>query len=250
MAVVTLKYLKERPQLKAHLRYITHRRGREEGSITRPLFGSAGMTDKRSVYERIDRARRGTVLYKFMINLDPTREDTYKDVDLEHITRQTILALERQLGLSLPFAAVIHPADHTPLRHVHGIFLLPKRLSREAFRQLRQVAWTSATAQARLQRRARDRILGNSYYRALPLSRLSSRYQQRTQAVRVRAAVGGRRQLRTASVFKRGYKPPRLQRGCSSCGFGLTTGVSAFLPVCPACGRGLGREPRSLGLSL
>ena len=32
MAVVKLKYLKERPQLKRHLRYITHRRGREGGA--------------------------------------------------------------------------------------------------------------------------------------------------------------------------------------------------------------------------
>src|SRR5437763_2289878 len=124
------------------------------------------------MYELIDRARRGTVLYKFMINLDPKREDTYKDVDLEHITRQTILALERQLGLRLPFAAVIHPADHTLLRHVHGIFLLPRRLSKEAFRTLRQVAWTTATAHAQLQRRARDRVLANPRYRSLPLSRL------------------------------------------------------------------------------
>jgi predicted RNA-binding Zn-ribbon protein involved in translation (DUF1610 family) len=250
MAVVTLKYLKARPQLKAHLRYITHRRGREEGRITRPLFGSAGMTDKRSVYERIDAARRGTVFYKFMINLDPKREDTYKDLDLEHITRQTILALERQFGLALPFAAVIHPADHTPLRHVHGIFLLPKRLSKEAFRTLRQVAWTSATAQARLQRRARDRVLENPRSRSLPLSQLARGYREHTQAIRQRQPVSARRSIRLARRFGRGYKPPRLQRGCSHCGFGLTTGVSAVLSVCPQCGRGLGRQSRSLGLSL
>ena len=250
MAVVRLKYMKERPQLKRHIRYIAHRRGREEGRITRQLFGSTGLTDKRSVYELIDSARRGTVFYKFMINLDPKREDTYKDVDLEHITRQTILALERQFGLNLPFVAVIHPADHTPLRHVHGIFLLPKRLSTEAFRQLRQVAWTSATAQARLQRRARDRVLGNSYYRALPLSRLVRGYQEHTPSFRERAPVSARRSLRLARRFGRGYKPPRLQRGCSHCGFGLTTGVSAVLSVCPQCGRGLGRQSRSLGRSL
>src|SRR5207248_1459958 len=192
MAVVTLKYLRERPHLKRHLRYITHRRGREEGRLTRQLFNAQGQTDRRSVYGLIDTARRGTVFYKFMINLDPKREDTYKDVDLAHITRQTILALERQFGITLPFAAVIHPADHTPLRHVHGIFLLPKRLSKEAFRTLRQIAWTTATAQARLQRRARDRVLGNPRYRSLPLYRLSSRYQQQTQAVRARQAVSAR----------------------------------------------------------
>jgi hypothetical protein len=185
-----------------------------------------------------------------MVSPDPKKEDTYKDLDLEHLTRQTILALERQLGLTLPFAAVIHPADHTPLRHVHGVFLLPKRLSKAAFRALQQVAWTSATAQARLQRRAREMVRGNSYFRALPLTQFLRGYREHTQAVRHRARIGGRRSLRTVRVFARGYRPPRLQRGCSHCGFGITTGVSAFLSLCPQCGRGLGRQSRSLGLSL
>jgi hypothetical protein len=249
MAVVKLKYLNKRPQLKAHLRYITHRRGRDGARITRPLFGSAGITDKQSVYELIDHARRGTVFYKFMINPDPTKEDIDKDLDLEHMTRQTILALEQKLGLALSFVAVIHPADHTPLRHVHGIFLLPRRLSREAFRTLRQVAWTSATTQARLQRRARDRIRGNLYYRSLPLYRLFKGHQQQAQTARKRSRVGLRRPFRAACVFTRGDRLPRLQRGCFSCGFGRTTGVSALLSICPACGRGLGRQARSLGLS-
>jgi hypothetical protein len=250
MAVVKLKYLKKRPQLKSHLRYITHRRGREEGRVTRQLFNAQGLTDRRTMYARIDAARRGTVFYKFMINPDPKREDTYKDLDLAHITRQTILSLERQFGFPIPFAAVIHPADHTPLRHVHGIFLLPRRITQKAFRILRQTAWTTATATARLQRLARDRILRNSYYRALPLSRLSRGQQQHAQALRQPPPVDGRRSFRAARVFMRGDTLPLLQRGCSSCGFGLTTGVSAFLSVCPQCGRGLGRRPRSLTLSL
>ena len=69
MAVVKLKYLRERPQLKRHLRYITHRRGREEGKVTRQLFNVQGLTDRASVYGLIDAAARGTVFYKFMINL-------------------------------------------------------------------------------------------------------------------------------------------------------------------------------------
>jgi hypothetical protein len=246
MAVVKLKYLRERPHLKKHLRYITHRRGREEGRITRQLFHAQGQTDKASMYSLIDAARRGTVFYKFMINLDPKREDTYKDLDLEYITRQAIFALEQHFGFSIPFAAVLHPADHTPLRHVHGIFLLPRKVSKEAFRELRQVAWTSATAQARLQRRARDLVLGNTHYRRLSLYRTQSQNQKPQSAL-------GRPSGRLTGNLKqwgRGYKLPRLQSGCSRCGFGLLTGISGFLPVCPACGRGLGRQSRSLGLSL
>jgi hypothetical protein len=246
MAVVKLKYIRQRTQLKRHVRYITHRRGNEEGRVTRALFTSEGFTNKRTVYDLIDGAARGTVFYKLMINLDPRREDIRKDLDLEHITRQTILALERQLGLTLPFAAVVHPADHTPLRHVHGIFLLPRRVSKEAFRELRFLAWTTATANARLQRRARDKVLGNPRYRSLSLYRIQNHYQK------PQAALGrpSGRQIGNLKQWGRGHKLPRLQSGCSRCGFGLLTGISGFLPVCPQCGRGLGRQSQSLGLSL
>jgi hypothetical protein len=250
MAVVKLKYLKYRAQLKKHLRYITHRRGREEGRVTRQLFNADGLTDKRTMYDLIDTARRGTVLYKLMINLDPRREDTRKDLDLVHITRQTILALERQLGLRLPFAAVVHPADHTPLRHVHGIFLLPRRVSKAAFRQLRQIAWTTATSHARLQRRARDKVLVHPRYRSFAFSRLSSRDQQRSQTLHASQPDRARQGRSVVRHAARGYRLPRAQRGCRACGFGLTTGVSAFLSVCPACGREFERQSRSLGLSL
>src|ERR671932_1130504 len=214
MAVVKLKYLRERPHLKAHLRYITHRRGRDEGSITRVLFNANGLTDRRSMYELIDAAPRGTVFYKFMINLDPAKEDIYKDLDLVHITRKMILALERQLGVRLAFAAVLHPADHTPLRHVHGIFLLPHRISQAAFKKLRQVAWTTATAQARLQRRSRDRVRENPRNRILARSIAFTRSWEKPQAVRKRAQ--GRAPLRL-KPRRRGVRP-RFQRGCSSCG--------------------------------
>jgi hypothetical protein len=71
MAVVKLKYVRHRIQVKKHLRYITHRRGREEGRVTRTLFSADGLTDKRTIYDLINSAKRGTVFYKLMINLDP-----------------------------------------------------------------------------------------------------------------------------------------------------------------------------------
>ena len=239
MAVVKLKYLRERPHLKAHLRYITHRRGRDEGTITRVLFNADGLTDKRSMYELIDAAPAGTVFYKFMINLDPAKEDIHKDLDVVHITRKMILALERKLGVRLAFAAVLHPADHTPLRHVHGIFLLPRRISQAAFKKLRQIAWTTATAQARLQRRARDRVRENPRNRTLTRSIAFTRSWEKPQALRNKAQ--GRAPLRL-KPRRRGVRPPRFQRGCSSCGFGGVTGLSVFLAVCPQCGRPLTRE--------
>jgi hypothetical protein len=237
MAVVKLKYIRRRAQLKRHVRYITHRRGSEEGRVTRELFTGEGRTDKRAVYDMIDTASRGTVFYKIMINLDPRREDTRKDLDLAHITRQTILALERQLGVALPFAAVIHPADHTPLRHVHGIFLLPKKVSKEAFRTLRQIAWQTATGNARLQRRAQDSLLGNR--RSLLLNR------NHVRPTALKSSHPDR-----LKQWGSGYRVLRLQSGCHSCGFGLLTGISRFLSRCPQCGRGLGRQSVGLSLSL
>jgi predicted nucleotidyltransferase len=40
MAVVTLKYIRNKGQIKAHLRYITHRRGEAGDKITRALFNA------------------------------------------------------------------------------------------------------------------------------------------------------------------------------------------------------------------
>jgi hypothetical protein len=80
MAVVKLKYIRGKQQIKAHLRYITHRRGETREKITRLLFGKDGLTDKRATYEMIDSVKRGTTFFKIMISPDPRQEDTYKDL--------------------------------------------------------------------------------------------------------------------------------------------------------------------------
>jgi hypothetical protein len=46
MAIVKAKYTRGKPRIKAHLRYITHRRGLDVGRITRPLFGRDGALSK------------------------------------------------------------------------------------------------------------------------------------------------------------------------------------------------------------
>jgi hypothetical protein len=93
MAVVKLKYIRDKQEIKAHLRYFTHRKGREQEKITR--------------------------------------------------------------GRRLFFVAAVHN-DHTPIRHVHEVFLVQGRLSREHFRLLQEVARAESTRQAVLQRQARD----------------------------------------------------------------------------------------------
>jgi hypothetical protein len=217
MAVVRLKYIRGKEQIKAHLRYITHRRGKTQEKITRLLFGRDGLTDKRASYQMIESAKRGTAFFKIMISPDPFKEDIYKDLDLPHVTRQTMLRLEKQLGRHFQFVVTIHN-DHTPHRHVHGIFLLQGRLSKEAFRALQKTAYITATQQARLQRKARDRVREHPRYRFLTLS------------------VRFRRQESLSG-------PPSLRRGCLTCGYGQLTGIPGYLFRCPFCKAWL-RQPK------
>ena len=119
MAIVKAKYIRGKPRIKAHLRYITHRRGMEGERITRPLFGKDGALSKQQVYDMIDAARRSAVFHKFVINFHPLKEDTNKDLNLWEITQTTLEHIKTQYGLSVPFVATIHD-DHTALRPVPG----------------------------------------------------------------------------------------------------------------------------------
>jgi hypothetical protein len=224
MAVVVVKYIRNRKQVKAHLRYITHRRGKEGEKITRTLFDKTGLTEKQASYQMIDEARRGTVFYKIMISPDPSREDTRKDLDLQLITRQTILKLEKQLGMRVQFVATVHD-DHTDKRHVHGIFLISGRLTREEFKSLAFSARNAATQEARLQRKAYDAV------------RRHPRHQALVQSIRSVTQASG------------GLAPQRMRPGCRSCGYGELTGIPIYLSYCPVCLARLGKE-RTVSLQL
>src|SRR5919197_494079 len=215
MAVVTLKYIKSKQQTKRHLRYIAHRKGKAQKNITRELFDRDRLTDKRAVYEMIDRARRGSVFFKIMISPDPEKEDTYKDLDLQYITSRTIKKIEKQLGRQFQFVATVHN-DHTEKRHVHGIFILQGRLSKEKFRALQNTAYQTATQQSRLQRKARDKVRENPRYRSLNRYHVSMRSVSHIRGVR-------------------SVKPPRLRVKCFSCGYGQLIGVPSYQIFCPNC---------------
>jgi hypothetical protein len=226
MAVVKLKYLRDRKHVKDNLRYIAHRKGeRPKETITRALFGNDGQTEKKAFYQAIDAALRGTVFYKFMISPDPAKEDTRKDLDLEHVTRVTIAKLEGELGRQLLFVAAVHD-DHTDKRHVHGIFILGKKVSEEQFKALAQTARLAATAEACLERKARDRVLSHP------------RYRQITASIRSVSAARDK---------GRGGRAPRISPGCRSCGFGELTGIPGNRLYCPMCRHRL-REDREQGL--
>jgi hypothetical protein len=219
VAIVTLKYLRSKAAVKAHTRYIVHRRVSAEHTISRPLFNETGLTDKQAVYKLIDAAPLGTIFYKIMISPDPKTEDTRGDLDLQHLLRGTIRNLEETLRRRLLFVAVAHNGDHTPIRHLHGIFLLTGRLTREEFAVLRKTAWQEATRQARRERRLLERVRENR--RVVSLSRLF------LPPIRPRLVRRAKGLLRRREV--------RLQPHCRHCGYGHMAGIPAFYVYCPAC---------------
>jgi hypothetical protein len=214
MAIVKSKYIRGKPRIKAHLRYITHRRGIEGERITRPLFGRDGALSKQQIYDMIDATRRGAVFHKFVINFHPQREDTRKDLNLWAITRKTLAHIKTHFGDSVPFVATIHN-DHTPLRHVHGFFIVGGRLSREEFAKIKGL-WKVATAEARSQRRRLDRMHESLHYKKL--LPLIEKYKRKREQGR------GRR-----------MRDIRMQPACQRCGYGGMYGMPAYFLVCPSC---------------
>src|SRR5688500_12544284 len=214
MAIVKTRYVRGKSRIKAHLRYITHRRGFDGERITRPLFGKDGALSKQQIYDMIDAARRGVVFHKFVINFHPVKEDTRKDLNLWEITRKTLEQIKTKFGDSVPFVATIHD-DHTALRHVHGFFIVDSRLSKEEFSKVRRL-WKVASAEARQQRKCLDGMRSSlRYQKMLPLIENYKRKHQQ----------GKGRQMRDI----------RVQPACQNCGYGNFTGIPSYLLTCPAC---------------
>jgi predicted Zn-ribbon and HTH transcriptional regulator len=239
MAIVKMSYTRDPIKIKEHLRYIVHRPGKNREHLTRQLFNEFDTTDKISTYERID-ATKHPLFFKFIINLDPKREDTRKDLDLQHLTRKTLREMQRLIGREdLPFVAVIHD-DHTMLRHIHAIALVQGKIAKADFYQLKHL-WRFTTAEARAQRRSRD------YVRERHQTRFLAQARVLYQSSRTRKRV-----LDQADTPHRRYrhrKPLQLQPGCHHCGYGDTTGIPSWRSHCPNCHRPLHQE-QSLQLEL
>jgi hypothetical protein len=195
--------------------------------MSRELFDAFDHTDKSRTYERID-AMKHPLFFKFILNFDAKKEDTFKDLDLQHITRRTLREMQRLIGRDVPFVATLHD-DHTPLRHIHAIGMVEGRIAKADFQKLKTL-WQTATAEAREQRRQRDRVREHPRVRFLTQARI------RSELVLTR-----RRQ--------RSYRPLRLQPGCDNCGYGEISGIPKWRNYCPSCHRPLIQE-KSLQLEL
>jgi hypothetical protein len=152
MAFFKARYVKkgkaEHKRAKATIRYITHRPGKDKENIFRQLFGHDGSLEKEDAYQAIDAAPKGTYFYRMIINPDPKKEDTRRDLYLQGITQQTILRLEERLDLvgKIHFFAAVHN-DHSPLRHVHLLVLVSGKLTKDVIAELHQAATDEAIRQ-------------------------------------------------------------------------------------------------------
>jgi hypothetical protein len=214
MAIVKAKHIRGKSRIKAHLRYITHRKGFDGERITRPLFGRDGGLTKQEIYDMIDKTGRGAVFHKFVINFHPLKEDTRKDLNLWELTTRTLAHIKTQFGDNVPFVATIHD-DHTALRHVHGFFIVKGRLPKEEFAKIKGL-WKVASFEARRQRKRLDRMHQSlRYQKLLPLI---EKYKHK------RAQGRGRR-----------IREIRMQLACQHCGYGGRSGMPAYFLTCPVC---------------
>jgi hypothetical protein len=124
----------------------------------RDLFGHDGVMDKDQAYRMFDEAQKGTIFFRLVISPDPKTEDKFRDLHMREIAKKTIQHLEEKLKLEgeIQFVAAIHN-DHTWIRHIHAIVLMPRKLSREDFQAFQNLK-NAATEEAQSQRQHLDQV--------------------------------------------------------------------------------------------
>ncbi len=137
--------------IKASIRYIQHRKGKDGQKITRSLFGIDGELGRQEAYNMIDEAQKETRFFRLVISPDPEKEDQGKDLQLWDLTTKTIAGLEERLEQTIQFVGAVHD-DHAPNRHVHVIACVAGRLTTQDLQHLR----LSATEAAVFQRKELD----------------------------------------------------------------------------------------------
>jgi hypothetical protein len=132
--------------------------GKEKEHSTRTLFGRDGAMGRYEAYRMIDEAEKGSVYFRFIISPDSNTEDTNRDLRLRDVTAHTMLSFEEHIKQQVQWVAAEH-ADHTPLRHVHIVAVVPARLERQEFQALPQVLRRAATNTCWEQRQELDLTL-------------------------------------------------------------------------------------------
>ena len=178
MAVVTATFTKSRGGAKASIRYIAFRPGRNGEEMSRQLFGHDGALSLFQADRIVDEAKKGTNFFRLVLSPDPEQEDRLKDLDMWEFAKQTILKLEGRLKKEIQFVAAEHN-DHTPIRHVHVIALIPGKLNVADLEALRM----AATQVALFQRQERDLALAyhSRQGKLYPIARSPERFTRQTE---------------------------------------------------------------------
>jgi hypothetical protein len=146
---------------KENVRYIQHRPDKDNERVMRPLFTNDGPMTRLEAYQFIDEAPKGTHFYTIIINPDPEKEDTHKDLDMRQIAITTMQSIEEIVKTPLSWVAAIHD-DHTDKNHVHALAAVNRRLDTPELNRIRDATTHACLEQRReldrtLSRQARER---------------------------------------------------------------------------------------------
>jgi hypothetical protein len=238
MAVVKANYVRkgisERVTAKANIRYIQERPGRDKEKLTRPLFNNAGVLGRLEAYQFIDEeGRKGRYFYRLKLSPDPVKEDTKRDLNMQKLTRQMMLSLEKRFKTTIPWAGALHD-DHTDKRHVHILAAIPRRLQKFELEALIKEATTICREQRRELEPGFDRAQWRETsrqpktYQSLKFSKrllLPVQRQGQTQKSLVLAGGGSSAKVHTSCTCPRCHFPQSHDgigaHGCVSCGWTL-----------------------------
>jgi hypothetical protein len=163
MAVVVGNFTKERGLAKANIRYIQQRPRADREQPTRLLFGSASIMGRDEAYQLIDDAATKRLLfYRLKLSPHPRREDTNRDLDMQELTCSLMQALEKRLNIPIPWVGALHD-DHSPIRHVHLLAILPTRLHVPDLEFLIRQATYACSEQRRALDAGRERAYRQQY---------------------------------------------------------------------------------------
>ncbi len=244
MAIVKANYVQrgigEKGRAKATIRYIQHRRGKDEQTVTRTLFGREGAMERQDAYRIIDEAPKGSIFYRIILSPDPRQEDRNHDLDMRDISEQTIQALEDLIGGQEPieWIAATH-ADHAPHLHTHVLAVVPKRLYQAELNYLIHHA-TKASLEQR-------RILDLAHYRErerpYPLQRYASPFHRNLSSFQKRSR-GSTKERASSPGYTTGssLKPQLRTCFCTRCFAQHMHSIRDPVHKCKSCGQLLHRQ--------
>lgn len=147
-------YTRVKGDAKKSIKYEQNRPGRDGAKIQRTLYGIDEKMERIEAFRMIDEADRRSYYYRIIINFDAVKEDTHKDLYIPGIAERVMGGVEDRVGQSVQWVGATHD-DHTPLRHVHIVAVLPKRLNRDDLRALIDLSTDIAAEQ----RQEQDQVL-------------------------------------------------------------------------------------------